>query len=106
MPPPHQSSHSSCDCLDAAGRVLLPFPMAEVPIELFSRARWSAKLEKSSQNACLLSSTVETPLYPLALGPSTKRLKPSCALFAPACADLATLLAATLAWAAKSESEI
>ena len=69
MPPPfslnHQSSHSSFPCFDDGGACaaeppvperLLLLPKAEVPIELLSRLRWSATLEKSSQNARLLSS--------------------------------------------------
>ena len=51
----HQSSHSSLAPF-AGGARLPPFPIADVPIELFSAFLWSAVLERSSQNALLLSS--------------------------------------------------
>lgn len=83
--------------------LLLPLPIAAVPMELFSCCRWSARLEKSSQKSRLLSS-MGTALYPPAEGPSTNREKPWCAVLAPACAVFATFPAATLACAARSDS--
>lgn len=105
----HQSSHSS---LPFAGGCAPPpaeppprDDKADVPIELDCDFRWSARLEKSSQKARLLSS-MGTELYPPAVGPSTKRLKPSCAERAPDWAVFAAVAAAMRAWAAKSDSAI
>lgn len=110
MPSVYQSSHSSS--FFAPPGPLLDLPMADVPIELYLApvpCLWSATEEKSSQNALLVSSIPAPPAPPARLcpsGPSTNRLKPSWAVRAPCCAAFPTLPAATLACAAKSDSEI
>ena len=75
-----------------------PFFTEEVPIALGREFPASAKL---SQKSFLLSS-MGTLLLPSL--PSTKRLNPSAAPFAPAWAPFATCAAVIRAWAAKSVS--
>jgi hypothetical protein len=112
----HHSSHSSFFAPPPLPPPIPPafFLIALVPTALFPLppiklcpcclcAPASAKL---SQKSFLLSS-IGTSLYPavgFALVPSTKRLKPSAALFAPVCAPRATTPAVRRAWAARSVS--
>ena len=78
-----------------------PFFTEEVPIALGREFPASAKL---SQKSFLLSSRGTVLEVPAVLFPSTNRLNPSAAFFAPDCAPFATFAAAICACFAKSDS--
>jgi hypothetical protein len=92
----HQLSHSSSFFF--AGALELP-RIAAVPIAL------SAGFPKLSQKSFLLSSSGAClrPV-PLISEPSTNRLNPSAAPFAPTCACLASCAAVSRAWVVMSAS--